>query len=75
VIKVHRYFKGKVLLPYSGTKSMPNKKEVNSTLLASCFLVGMFFMAALHHIQEDGQCCEDIKSNFLVAPPRKIILV
>jgi hypothetical protein len=47
---------------------MPNKKQVNSTLLASCSLLGMFFMVALHHIQQAGHCCEIVKSNFLVAP-------
>jgi hypothetical protein len=45
-----------------------NEEEVNSTLLASCSLFGVLFMAALCHIQEDGQCYDYLKSSFLGSP-------
>jgi hypothetical protein len=45
--------------------------KVNSMLLASCSLFGMFFMAELCHIQKDGHCYENLKSSFLVYPAWK----
>jgi hypothetical protein len=35
----------------------------------------MFFTAALCHIHEDGHCCENLKSSFLVVLSRKKIPV
>jgi hypothetical protein len=69
-VQVHRHFAGKhcLQLEGQGVCETSNKEEVNSTLLASCSLFGMFFMAALSHIQEDGHCYENLKSNFLVSP-------
>jgi hypothetical protein len=72
-VEVHRHFKGKHCLQLAGqgVQQTRNEEEVNSTLLASCSLFGMCFMAALCHIQEDGHCCEDLESNFLVSPAQK----
>jgi hypothetical protein len=39
VIKVKRHFKGKVLLPASGLKSMPNKEQARSKQYTACFLL------------------------------------
>jgi hypothetical protein len=69
-VQVHGHFKGKhcLQLEGQGVCETSNKEEVKSTLLASCLLFGMFFMAALCHIQQDGHWYENLKSNFLVPP-------
>jgi hypothetical protein len=68
-VQVHGHLKGKHCLKLVGQGVMTNKQQGKSKRQAACFLLfGMFFMAALCHIQKDSHCYKNFKSSFLVSP-------